>query len=160
MQQNIHVQLFTYLRGWTHDLRVIAGDTSSYLRGDDTSKLVTPSEACWTETNESHKQRTDTVWSEAYLSACLYSSYYVHRWRRSVESVERDAVVHRDVTQARPPARNAQLNYPPWLEEKENTRKLFYHNVTVTYIDDLIWNDLKALIHGIKQRTMGENWPF
>lgn len=36
-----------HLMGWTQDLRVMVGDTSSYLSGDDTSRLVTPSEACW-----------------------------------------------------------------------------------------------------------------
>lgn len=36
-----------HLRGWIQDLRVMVGDTSSYPSGEDTSKLVTPSEACW-----------------------------------------------------------------------------------------------------------------
>lgn len=37
--------------------------------------------------------------------------------------MERDAVVHRDLTQARPPACNAQLYYPPRLEEKQAHNK-------------------------------------
>lgn len=67
------VRVCGYLRGWTQDLRVTVGDTSSYLRGDDTSKLVTPSEACWEGTNESYKQIADTVWAGAYLSVLQIS---------------------------------------------------------------------------------------
>lgn len=150
MQQN--VQVCTYLRGWTHDLRVIAGDTSSYLRGDDTSKLVTPSEACWAETNESHKQRTETVWSEEDFSVCHYSSYNVQGWRRSVESMEWDAVVHCDITQARPPACNAQLNYPTWLEEHKTPRN-YSTIMSLSHISmycNMEW----------PKRTTGKNWPL
>ncbi len=72
-QQNVRwcVWVCSYLRGWTQDLRVIVGDTSSYLSGDDTSKLVTPSEACWADTNNSHKQRNYSVWVAVYLSVLL-----------------------------------------------------------------------------------------
>lgn len=62
------VRFCSYLRGWTQDLRVMVGDTSSYLSGDDTSKFVTPSEACWKETNESLEL---IVCAVAYLSVML-----------------------------------------------------------------------------------------
>lgn len=46
------------------------GETSSYLRGDDTSKLVTPSEACWEETSRSYAHRIATVRAVALLLVC------------------------------------------------------------------------------------------
>lgn len=46
----------------------MVGDTSSYLRGDVTSKLVTPSEACWEKTSESHTRKIDTARVVVYLS--------------------------------------------------------------------------------------------
>ena len=53
------ISLVLYLSGWTQVFRVMLGETSSYLRGEDTSKLVTPSDACWVRQNhESEKENT------------------------------------------------------------------------------------------------------
>lgn len=95
------------------------GDTSSYLSGDDTSKLVTPSEACCRK-----KQSDDTVRPAANPPETppfpFTPAFYQMEGRRGgAESVKRDAVVHRDVAQAGPPAGDAQLHHSARLSRRQ-----------------------------------------
>lgn len=74
----------------------------------------------------------------------LLRPYQVEGRRRGAEPVKRDAVVHRDITQARPPASDAQLHHSTrlrWQKKKKEDmasrfdEPSFIQQVSVTWCD-------------------------
>lgn len=114
-----------YLRGWTQDLRVIVGDTSSYLRGDDTSKLVTPSEACWGR---------DKWVTNRTNSSCLLSYIFVCRLRLLCAMVKEKCWVHETI------CCSPLWHHPDLPTSVQCTAQLFYLTERERK-QTILWND-------------------